>query len=125
MTVKTRDAKDGELIKLAAGEYALREGEESNHLFYVQIGTLAVLQYRGNGSEQQIGTIYKGEVVGEMSFLDKAPRSASVKAMTDCELLMIRREKFEKDLLKLPIWFQALINTSLDRLRKANKRVKI
>ena len=113
-----------ETINLRPEEYLMREGEESHNMYYVQSGTLAVYKLKG-GAEKQIGTIYSGELVGEMSFLDNAPRSASVKAIQECELVVVPREKFEKFLIEQPKWFTALLETLLDRLRRANTRIKI
>jgi CRP/FNR family transcriptional regulator, cyclic AMP receptor protein len=113
-----------ELIRVPKDDYLVREGEEGSTLYFLQTGSLAVYKRKGD-IEQQIGTIYAGEVVGEMSFLDKEPRSASVKAISDCELLVIPSEKFEAFKQKLPSWYNALVSTLLDRLRKANNRIKI
>lgn len=113
-----------DIVQLAAGEVLMREGEESFEMYYVQSGTMAVFKRKGD-RENQIGTIISGELVGEMSFLDQHPRSATVKAMTDCELVLVPRDKFEKLLSAHPKWFKALIHTLTDRLRKANARVKI
>lgn len=111
-------------IKIAKNEYLIREGEESTQMFYLQAGTLNVYKRVGD-QEKQIGTIYPGEVVGEMSFLDNSPRCASVKAVTDCELVVVPNEKFERMFKDLPLWYKALVNTLLDRLRKANSRIRI
>lgn len=113
-----------ESITLKPGEYLLYEGEESSEMYYLQSGTLAVFKRKGD-KEHQIGTIISGELVGEMSFLDKHPRSASVKAMTDSVLIIVPHEKLEATLNGLPKWFTALLHTLLDRLRKANARIKI
>jgi len=111
-------------IKLKAEDYLVREGEESNEMFYLSSGTLAIFQRKGD-SERQIGTVYSGELVGEMSFLDNKPRSASVKAVGECELTVIPREKLQKYLSTQPHWYRALVQTMVDRLRRANKRVRI
>ncbi len=111
-------------MELKKDAYLLREGEESTNLYYLCKGMLAVLKLKG-GVEVQIGTIYAGEVVGEMSFLDKEPRSASIRAMDDCELTVIPPDNFNKLINTLPKWYTALINTLLDRLRKANSRIKV
>lgn len=105
-------------------QYLLREGDESSAMYFLQSGTLSVLKRQGD-MEKQIGTIYSGEVVGEMSFLDKQPRSASIKAITDCELMVIPSEKFDKVFKEQPNWYKALINTLLERLRKANARIRV
>lgn len=113
-----------ETIHLAPNEYLLREGEESTEMYYLQSGTLAVFKRKAD-QEHQIGTIISGELVGEMSFLDKLPRSASVKAMSDCTLIVVPHEKLEKTLNTMPKWFSALLHTLTDRLRKANARIRI
>jgi CRP-like cAMP-binding protein len=113
-----------ETIKLNPNEYLMHEGEESDEMYYVQSGNLAVFKKKGD-HDQQIGTIMTGELVGEMSFLDRHPRSATVKAMTDSVLVVVPHEKFQQMLDAQPKWFRALINTLLDRLRKTSARAKI
>ena len=111
-------------ISLKPEQYLLREGEESHEMYFVKSGTMAVFKIKNN-SEQQIGTIYAGELVGEMSFLDGKPRSASVRAISECELVVIPQEKLESVIKKQPNWYQALVKTLVDRLRRANCRIKI
>ena len=110
-------------ITLNPKEFLVREGEESTNMYYLQSGTMAVYKRKGQ-AEQQIGTIYSGELVGEMSFLDKMPRSASVRAIQECTLVVVPVDKFQKLLDKQPPWHKALNDTLLDRLRRANTRIK-
>ena len=117
-------AASRESIKLLTGDFLLHEGEESTEMYYLQSGTLSVLKRKGD-TVQQIGTIISGELVGEMSFLDKAPRSASVKALTDSILVVVPLDKLESTLESQPKWFTALLHTLTDRLRKANARIRI
>jgi CRP-like cAMP-binding protein len=113
-----------ETIKLMADEYLLHEGEESHQMYYLHSGTLAIFKRRGD-AVQQIGTIYSGELVGEMSFLDQKPRSATVKALSECELIVIPIDKMDQLNRTLPSWYKALVSTLLDRLRRANARIRI
>lgn len=113
-----------ETKRLMPNEYLIREGEESTEMYYLQTGTLAVFKRKGD-QEYQIGTIIAGELVGEMSFLDQNPRSASVKAMGECSLVVIPLEKLEHTLATMPKWFNALLHTLTERIRKANGRIRI
>ncbi len=115
---------DDKIIKLEADKFIIREGEDSSQMYFLKSGTMAVYKTKG-GVDKQIGTIYAGEVVGEMSFLDQMPRCASVKAITECELLEVPSDKFKKLFDGLPVWYKALVNTLLDRLRRANSRIRI
>ena len=111
-------------ITLGFGEYLIYEGEHSNEMYYVTKGTLAIMKKKGS-VEQQIGTVYSGEVVGEMSFMDEKPRCASVRALSECELTVIHRIKFSKAMDDVPIWYRGLVNTLVQRLREANVRIKV
>ena len=48
-----------------------------------------------------------------------------LKHYLNCELVVIPSHKFEKLMNSLPSWYVALINTLLERLRKANARIKV
>jgi len=113
-----------ETITLSKGDYLVREGEESSIMYYLQKGSMGVFKRTGD-IEKQIGTIYAGELVGEMSFLDKQPRCATVQAISECELVVVPNAKFEKFFNDLPVWYKALVHTLLERLRRANARIRI
>ena len=72
-----------------------------------------------------VGGVNEGKlfVVGEMSFLDSLPRSASVRALEDSEVLVIPHKKFLHVLDGQPRWFRALMQTMSQRLRDANTRI--
>jgi CRP-like cAMP-binding protein len=111
-------------LKLQENEFLLKEGEISNSMFWLQSGQLVVTKKRGM-EEVILGHIYSGELVGEISFLDQEPRSASVKAITACDLIEIPRETIETIYKTQPKWLEILVRTLAERLRKANARIKI
>ena len=101
----------------------MREGEESSTMYLLIRGQLEVLKRKGD-IEKQIGMITEGNLVGEISFLDNSPRSASVRALTNSEILPIPREIFIETFSKLPEWYKTLHKTIVERLRKASARIK-
>ncbi len=109
---------------LKKSDYLIREGEDSKALYWVQEGQLEVYKRKGS-KEILIGHVYTGELVGEMSFLDDMPRCASVKALTDCELLEIKADNYKQIFEGQPKWLQLLIRTLVERLRRANAKIKI
>lgn len=113
-----------ETVKLIPGEVLVSEGEESTCMYLLKEGTLAVFKEAG-GDSKQIGTIYKGEFVGEVSFLDKRSRSATVKAITECELDIFDAEKFNEFIESRPNWLQSMMKTLADRLRSTNDKIKV
>jgi CRP-like cAMP-binding protein len=111
-------------VAIKANQILMREGEHSNSMYWVQQGQLIVTKKRLN-EEVILGHIFEGELVGEISFLDKEIRSATVKALTDCELIEIPQETIDNIFKTQPKWLETLVMTLAERLRKANARIKI
>ncbi len=111
-------------VTIKANDILLREGEHSNSMYWVQKGQLVVTRKRLH-EEVILGHIYEGELVGEISFLDKEARSATVKALVDCELIEIPQETIENIFKTQPKWLEILVMTLAERLRKANARIKV
>ena len=111
-------------VSLKANDILIREGEKSNSMYWVQVGQLIVTKKRLN-EEVTLGHVFEGELVGEISFLDKESRSATVKAMVDCELIEIPQEAIDQVFKTQPKWLEILVMTLAERLRKANARIKV
>lgn len=111
-------------IKLEPNQILLKEGEHSSSMYWVQNGQLVVTKKRG-AEEVVLGHIYSGELVGELSFLDQEARSATVKAVTESELIKIPQETIDNIFKTQPKWLEILVKTLSERLRKANARIKI
>ncbi len=108
---------------IAPGEYLITEGGTSHELYWILSGKLLITKLNSQEQNVILGEIYPGELVGEMSFLDNLPRSASVKALEHCEVLVIPHKKFIDVLDKQPRWFRSLMQTMSHRLRLADKKI--
>ena len=82
-------------ILLEKGKFLMREGEESSTMYLLIKGKLEVLKRKGD-VEKPIGQINEGDLVGEISFLDNSPRSASVRALKNSEVFAIPRANFQE-----------------------------
>ena len=109
-------------IRIMPGDTLIREGEPSDCLYILKSGDLIVSKF-AEGKPTQLGNIKPGESVGEMSFLDNLPRSATVKAVTPCELWMINRPQFEQELAKSGVFIQTILKALSGRLRRADKKL--
>ena len=70
----------------ARGEAIVRQGSAGRSMFVVLSGDVAV---RLEPSQQQVATIAAGGFFGEMSALTGEPRTATVQAVTECQVLEI------------------------------------
>ena len=62
------------------------------------------------GEERILAILGPGEIAGELSIIDRQPRSASVVAIKDCELSFISQKDFEKYTKQHPEIYSYLVN---------------
>lgn len=109
--------------KVAEGEYLITEGGKNNEMYWILSGEFLITKMNNQDQNIIVGEAKTGELIGEMSFLDNLPRSASVKAKTDSEVLVIPHKKFMQTLDNQPRWFRSLMQTLSSRLRDADQRL--
>lgn len=80
------------------GEMVLRQGDEGRSLFVVLRGRIEILVRGADGRRVAVAEMAAGEVIGEMSLLTGEPRSADVRALSEVEVLEVRKEDV-RDLL--------------------------
>ena len=99
------------------------EGETTWGLYLILEGVVGI--YKSNkltGDHYDVGQLRYGNFFGEMSLVDENPRSATVRALTDCHVFYISKETFTQLLesssdLKLR-FFEACVKNLVSRLRE-------
>lgn len=83
--------------RLERGEILTTQGVRGDELFIVTEGLVEVLITESQkDSHKIIVNLGKGQLIGEMSLVDKGPRSATVRAITEPTLVqVIQRDQFE------------------------------
>ena len=115
----------GERKSFVTGSILIQEGKPVGEVYILLDGQLSVLmESRRN---EKIATLRKGEIVGELSFLDSRPPSATVVAATDSIVLAISRAKLaaklERDMGFAARFYRALGILLADRLRNTTQRL--
>ena len=105
------------------GQFLFREGDPSHCMFLIKKGTIAVRKTKGN-AYIELGRLYANEVLGELSFFDRMPRSAAAIALTEVEVLEIKFEQLDKMYSGVPDYMKTIIASVADRLRKANEMIR-
>ena len=77
------------------GELAVAEGGTDRSLFLIHSGSFEVLLAAEDGPIR-VGTLRRGDIFGELSFFDAAPRSADVRALEDSEALILTPPGFDR-----------------------------
>lgn len=97
------------------GEYICRQGEEGDVLYIIYRGIVEVIKKSGD-QEEVIYIAQKGECLGEMAILGDIPRTASLRARGDVELLIIGRSSFVSILYKNPDMSIQMMKLLINRL---------
>jgi glutaminase len=111
------------------GEVIINVGEEARHLYFLARGRVSVLLTAASGASRRLATFSAGMTFGEMAVIDRAPRSAVVRADTDVECDLLGVEEISRLAESHPgIKIKLLENLSLDlcrKLRKANREIAV
>ncbi len=105
-------------LHLARGEQLIRQGETDANLYVLISGRLQVAAEDQDRQEQMIGEIVPGESVGEMQLLTGEPRSASVYAIRDSELVMLSKAGFDRLVEKYPQIMKQIAQQVIQRLQQ-------
>ena len=70
-------------VSVAAGAYFFRESDPAQSMFVLESGSVAVFK-SWQGRDFVLKSLDAGDCFGEMALMDLCPRSASVRAETDC-----------------------------------------
>lgn len=117
-----------ELVTCEKGEVIAEIGEVGEALYFVIEGSTAL--YAGDKTETQVGIIKAGELMGEMSFFDRNPRSVRAKALVNnTRLLKLSRAMYKRLRVEHPYIAVNLLEhaiVSLDHLfRQASQDISI
>jgi hypothetical protein len=78
--------------RFAAGMDIVREGEAGDSLFLITRGTVSVVTTGESGEAIPLDRLVEGDFFGEVSLLTSRPRTATVRAEAEVELLELSRE---------------------------------
>ncbi|MDH5231888.1 MAG: cyclic nucleotide-binding domain-containing protein [Gammaproteobacteria bacterium] len=85
-----------DVVEFKKGDVIADIGDVGEALFFVLEGE-AVLMHEDNGDETEVGQVHKGELVGEMSFFDRQPRSVRLRAGNGkAKLLKLTRTMYSR-----------------------------
>ncbi len=83
-------------IDFKPGMMLLKAGESDDSLNIVVLGQVEVINPNSFGFLKRIATIGEGSVFGELAFFDGQPRSASIRAISEGQLLRLSRKGFDR-----------------------------
>lgn len=87
-TLTRRDYRQGDVV--------LRQGEQGDSFFLVEVGQLVAYRQDAAGHRAEEMPYGVGGYFGELALLEDRPRQATVECLTDCRLLEADRQSFKR-----------------------------
>ncbi len=88
-----RLAREVREVRVPAGGWIMREGDQAESMFIVSGGRVEVVHE--GPPEILLRVLRRGDVLGELALLREGVRAASARAQRDTELIELRRAEFE------------------------------
>lgn len=101
------------------GQIIIQEGEYGQQAYLIQSGEVVVYVTKED-KHVELARLSPGQIVGEMAFIFDGPRTASVKALMDCNLIVISRQQFEDKLKESDPTVRAIVQMLSQRVLDAN-----
>ena len=109
--------KASDEIEVKQGKVLVEEGKPGHEFFLIEDGTAEVRR-----NNRKIATLARGQFFGELSLLDRGPRSATVIAGTDMTLVVLGQREFLGVIDEVPAMAHKLLAALAGRLRDADSR---
>lgn len=109
-------------VTFADGASVFREGDSGTEMYVIQEGEIRVTK-RAGAKEVLLGTLGRGDFLGEMGLLEGVPRDADARAVGPTRLLTIGQGGLLMRIRRDPTFALKLLNRLSSRLREANAQI--
>jgi hypothetical protein len=99
----------------APGVLIAREGEVGKEIYFLSHGKVEILSEDG---DESYGTLEDGDYFGDLSLILKERRTASVRALTYCEIFILAKKEFNHIKSEYPEFREVLKKVSSDKTEK-------
>ena len=108
-------------LRLREGMTLFERGDIGDGCYWLLNGVVAVSVASAAGDERILAILGQNAIIGELAMVDGLPRSASVKALRDCELAFVSRAAFTDMLRRNPELYADIVTTLAARLRQSDE----
>lgn len=117
-----------EKLELNSGETLFSEGDNGDYVCFIISGSLEVVKLTTwQNFTTVITTLHEGYCIGEMTLIDHAPRSATIRASQNTELAILTQNAFDKLIADDPMLgvniLKGVAQTLSDNLRSTTDKL--
>jgi CRP-like cAMP-binding protein len=105
------------------GDLVFREGDEGDEMYIIQTGKVAIQKVLG-GKRTTLSVLEKGDFFGEMSILERLPRTADAECMEESDLILINSQTFGEMIRSNPEIAVRMLRKYSMRMREAGEQME-
>ena len=106
--------------KYKDGEIIFKEGSSGDWIYVIESGAVEISK-KIDGEKVVMVVLKPGEIIGELGFITKTPRTATATAIGNTTVGIIDPIFFEKEFNNLSHGFQAVLTSLAKRLKKTTE----
>jgi CRP-like cAMP-binding protein len=106
---------------LSRNEVLFHQGDDSDALYVIQEGRIAIATPSGDGRESVLAVLEMGGLFGELPLFDDAPRSADARALTDSSVVELGYAPVRAVLRDRPELLWVIVRLLVQRLRATDE----
>ena len=107
------------VLSFPAGALLFKKGDRANAMYVVRSGKIEI--FDGPITYEMVAA---GDILGEMAMVDGGPRSASARAVTECQVIPVDDQRFRALVEKSPPFAIRVMRVMGKRLRSMNERLQ-
>jgi hypothetical protein len=115
-----------ELIEehFARGAIIFRKGEMGDKVYVIENGAVEAVEEQPGGGEKVIRNMGPGDHFGEIALIQRIPRTLTVRAVTDVDVLAIKAGAFASLFAHLPVLRDSFLQAVEQRLQTTKQDVQ-
>ncbi len=110
--------------KFEADQYICKEGDVGHDMYIIKSGKVNVIKEMGDEAII-LTSLGRNDFFGEMALFGISKRTATVKTITDTEIIIVTRRMLETQFKKVPDWLVTMIKTIAKRIISTSKGVDV
>jgi hypothetical protein len=111
------------LTHYTKGQFVFREDEEGDEMYIIQSGKVAINKDIGS-RKKTLTVLEKGDFFGEMSILERLPRTADAEVMEDADLITINSQTFGEMIRSNPEIAVRMLRKYSMRMRELSEQME-
>ncbi|MGD8835287.1 MAG: Npt1/Npt2 family nucleotide transporter, partial [Desulfobacteraceae bacterium] len=104
-------------------QIVIQQGDPGDSLYLIIEGEVAVLKRQKEGNDLELDRIESGDHFGEMALFEQIPRTATIRTVEPCRMLVLHKQQFDEMVREYPQIALGICKVLSSRIRKLHQKM--